>query len=144
MPQASARRDDSLASRRLTAVLIGLFALLALTVTCAGVVGVVAFHVSQRTHEIGIRMALGADRNELIGMMFTEAMAPVVAGLGVGFIGAVAVSGALRGLLFEIGPTDPGTFALGLALLACVAGLACLGPARRASAVSPLEALREG
>ncbi len=137
-------RDDSLASRRLTAVLIGLFALLALAVTCAGVVGVVAFHVSQRTHEIGIRMALGADRNELIGMMFAEAMVPVVAGLGIGFIGAVAVSGALRGLLFEIRPTDPGTFALGLAFLACVAALACLGPARRASAVSPLEALREG
>jgi putative ABC transport system permease protein len=137
-------RDDSLASRKLTAGLIGLFALLALAVTCAGVIGVVAFHVSQRTHEIGIRMALGADRSGLVRMMVLQAMMPVVVGLAIGSFGALALSGALRGLLFEIRPTDPGTFVLGLAVLAGAAALACLAPARRAAAVSPLEALREG
>jgi hypothetical protein len=73
-----------------------------------------------------------------------QTMAPVIAGLVLGSIGALALSGVLAGLLFEIRPTDPGTFALGIAVLAAVAALACLAPARRASAVSPLEALRQG
>jgi putative ABC transport system permease protein len=137
-------RHESLASRRLTALLVGLFALLALGVTCAGVAGVVAFSVNQRTHEIGIRMALGARRSGLVGMLLGQAMGPVVMGLVIGAAGARSLSGVLGALLYEVRPADPGTFVVVSLVVCVVAGLACLVPARRASAVSPLEALREG
>ena len=137
-------RDESLASRRLTVVLVGLFALLALGVTCAGVAAVVAFSVNQRTHEIGIRMALGAGRQGVVGMLLGQAIRPVFTGLLIGVMGALALSGVLGALLFEVRPADPATFAAVSVVLCLVAGLACLVPARRASAVSPLEALREG
>jgi putative ABC transport system permease protein len=137
-------RGESLASRRLTALLVGLFALLALGVTCAGVAGVVSFSVSQRTHEIGIRMALGALRPEVVRMLVEQAMRPVFTGLVLGAGGALALSGVLAVLLFEVRPADPLTFLVVSLVLAGIAGAACLVPARRASAVSPLDALREG
>jgi putative ABC transport system permease protein len=137
-------RGESLASRRLTALLVGLLALLALGVTCAGVGGVVSFSVGQRTHEIGIRMALGALRPEVVRMLVGQAMQPVLTGLVLGAGGALALSGVPAVLLFEVRPADPLTFLTVSLVLAGIAGAACLVPARRASAVSPLDALREG
>ncbi len=137
-------RDESLASRRLTVMLMGLFAVLALMVTCAGIVGVVSFSVNQRMHEIGVRMALGADRARVVAMVIAHAMRPVLVGLACGAAVALSVSGVVASLLFDVRPTDPLTFAAVVVALGGVAVIACLVPARRASGVSPLTVLREG
>jgi putative ABC transport system permease protein len=103
---------------------------------------VISFSVNERTREIGIRMALGANRGDVLRMVLGQGMRVsaigIVAGLGIAF----AVTRLLRTLLFEVSATDPGTFALVVALLTLVALLACYLPARRATRVDPLEALR--
>ena len=135
-------RRNSLASPRLTTTLLTMFAVLALIITAAGLAGVIAFTVSQRTHEIGIRMALGAERGTVLGMVLRQGLAMVVVGLAIGVAGAVALSHVMSGLLFGVEATDPLTFvAVGLLLFA-VALAACLIPARRATAISPMLALR--
>ncbi len=137
-------RAQSLASSRVTASLLGLFALLALLITAAGLAGVIAFSVSQRTREIGVRMALGADGREVLGMVLHEGMRLVVAGLALGLGGAVALTRLMAGLLYGVPATDPLTF-MGVALvLLAVAAVACLVPARRATTVDPIVALRSG
>lgn len=136
-------RNGSLSSRRLTTLLVGLFAALALGVTCAGVAGVAAFSVSRRTHEIGIRLALGADRSALLTMLIRQAMRPVAGGILLGAIVAPALAGLLGALLFEVRPADPPSFVAASLVLGLVGCAACLVPARRVSAVSPLDALRE-
>jgi predicted permease len=135
-------REQSLASPRLTSVLLGLFALLALVITAAGIGGVMGLSVSQRTKEIGIRMALGASPNSVLWMVLRQGMTLIVVGLGLGI--AIAVSGTrlMQGLLFGIEPTDPWTLSGVTLLLLMVAALACYGPARRATSVDPLTALR--
>jgi putative ABC transport system permease protein len=135
-------RGESLASPRLTASLLGMFALLALVITGAGLAGVVAFSVSQRTQEIGVRMALGAERGEVLSMVLRQGMRLVLAGLVLGVAGALLATRLISGLLYGVGTTDPLTFAgVGLVLMA-VAAAACLVPARRAATVDPIIALR--
>jgi len=133
---------DSLSDLNLYLWLMGLFAGLALLLATAGIYGVVSYAVSRRTHEIGIRMALGAERWDVLGMVLRRTL--VLAGVGVvfGTAGALAVTRVLAKFLFDVKPTDPATFAAVAALLGCVAVLAGLIPARRASGVDPVEALR--
>jgi predicted permease len=135
-------RGESLASPRLTASLLVMFALLALLITGAGLAGVVAFSVSQRTQEIGVRMALGAERSQVLSMVLGEGMRLVFAGLVLGVAGALAATRLMSGLLFGVDATDPITFLAVSAVLALVALAACLVPARRATAVDPMVALR--
>ena len=135
-------RGEALANPRLTTTLILLFALLALCITAAGLGGVVAFSVSQRTQEIGVRMALGAGRAEVLGMVLREGLRLVGLGLVLGALAAVLLGRLITGLLFHVETTDPLTFA-GMALvLVLIAAAACLVPARRAATVDPLVALR--
>jgi putative ABC transport system permease protein len=135
-------RSGSLAPPRLTALLLGLFAALALVIAAAGIGGVLAFAVTQRTHEIGIRVALGARPAAVVAMVVGQVAVMVAAGLGLGLAGAFAVGRLMSGLLYEVRPTDPGTLVLVSLVLAAVALAACLGPARRATAIPPLLALR--
>jgi putative ABC transport system permease protein len=133
---------DSISSQRLTAALIGLFGALALALAAIGVFGVLSFTVSQRTNEIGIRMALGAGRSEVLRLVLREGMMLATVGVGLGVLGALALTRLLSGLLFGVGPTDPLTFAAVLALLTSVSFVACYLPGRRAAAVEPMVALR--
>jgi putative ABC transport system permease protein len=135
-------RSESLASPRLTTVLLVLFGLLALVIAATGIGGVIAFSVGQRTREIGVRMALGAERRVILGMVLKQAMSLVLAGLSLGVLGALALSRLVGGLLFGVAPTDPVTFAAVALVLVLVATLACFVPARRAATVDPLVALR--
>lgn len=135
-------RAESVAAPRLTTNLLGLFALLALAIAAAGIGGVMALVVSQRKHEIGVRMAVGARPAEILRMVLGQGMGLALLGIGLGLLGALALTRGLRGLLFEIEPTDPLTF-LGVAsVLAFAALLASYIPARRAAGVDPLIALR--
>jgi predicted permease len=135
-------RGEALASPRLTTTLLLMFALLALCITAAGLGGVVAFSVSQRTQEIGVRMALGAGRGEVLGMVLREGLRLVVFGLALGIAAAMLLTQLMTGLLFHVEATDPITF-VGMALiLVLIAAVACLAPARRASTVDPMVALR--
>jgi putative ABC transport system permease protein len=135
-------RRTSLAPARLTTALIGLFALLALVITAAGIGGVMALMVSQRIHEIGIRMALGATPGEILRMVVGQGLALVGIGLVLGIVGAFALTRFVSGLLFQTEPTDPVTFVAVPVVLLLVAASACLVPARRATRVDPLVALR--
>ncbi len=135
-------RSASLSAPRLTATLIGVFAGIALLITAAGLAGVIAFSVNQRSQEFGVRMALGASRASVLQLVLGQGLRLVVLGLVLGGIAAVALSNTVRALLFDTEPTDLTTFAGVAALLAIVALLACLLPARRASSVDPLVALR--
>jgi len=135
-------RGEALANPRLTTTLVLLFALLALCITAAGLGGVVAFSVSQRTQEIGVRMALGAGRGEVLGMVLREGLRLLGLGLVLGALAAVVLGRLITGLLYHVETTDPITFAgMGL-VLALIAAVACLVPARRAATVDPLVALR--
>jgi len=135
-------RDDSLASPRLTAILLSLFAVLALVITAAGISGIVALAVSQRTHEIGIRMVLGATPADVLRMVLRQGMAPVLIGLGLGVAGALALTRLMSSLLFDVEPADPLTFVASLLAAAVIAAVACLWPARRATSIQPIVALR--
>lgn len=135
-------RQDALASPRLTAMLLGLFALLALVVTVTGIAGVMAFSVSQRTREMGIRMALGARKSGVLAMVVRQGMGLVGVGLIFGIVGALAFGRVLSGLLFDTPATDPATFVVVSASLLVASLVACLVPARRATSVDPVEALR--
>jgi len=134
--------DRTLTPRRLRTMLVALFAFVALVITAAGIAGVVSFSVNQRTTEIGVRMALGARRSEVVSMVLRQGLTPVAIGLAVGAGGAVVVTRVLTKLLFAIEPTDPPTFAIVIGVLALVAAVACLAPARRAAAIDPMQALR--
>jgi putative ABC transport system permease protein len=135
-------RRESIASPRLTAGLLGSFATLALVISVTGIAGVIGFSVSQRSNEIGIRMALGANRQSVLGMVLRQGMTMVVAGLAVGLAGAIALNRTMSGLLFGIEPTDPLTYAGVALLLAAAAAAATLVPARRAATIEPMKALR--
>jgi putative ABC transport system permease protein len=135
-------RSGALASPRLTAILLLACAAVAVLITATGLGGVLAYAVSQRTHEFGIRLALGALPRSVVGMVVRQGLGLTALGLALGFAGALAFSRLLKGLLFGVTPTDPPTFLAVAALLAIVALAACLLPARRATAVAPAEALR--
>jgi predicted permease len=135
-------RSHSLAPPRLTALLVTLFAGVALVITAAGIAGVVSFSVNQRTTEIGVRMALGAPRSSVVRMIVRQGLTPVTIGLASGLAVALMMTRAVARLLFAVEPTDPITYAAVIAVLAAVAALACLAPARRAAAIDPMRALR--
>jgi len=124
--------------------LIGAFSVVALVLAAIGIYGVVAYSVAERIHEIGIRVALGAGRADVVGMVLRRLLALLIPGVAVGVIGALATTRVLASLLFEIRPNDPATFISVAVLLATVAIVAGMAPARRASRVDPLVALREG
>ena len=135
-------RSNALASPRLTATLLSLFAALALSVTCAGIAGVIAFAVGERRQEFGIRMALGAKPGSVLGLVLRQSMTLVAAGLALGLVGAHLLARLMSGLLFEVNATDPPTFLAMSVVLVAVALLASFFPARRATAVDPMIALR--
>ncbi len=135
-------RSNALASPRLTATLLSLFAALALAVTCAGIAGVMAFAVGERRQEFGIRMALGAKPGSVLTLVLRESMTLVAAGLALGLVGAHLLARLMSGLLFEVNATDPPTFLAMSVVLVTVALLASFLPARRATAVDPMIALR--
>src|SRR5262245_2482166 len=147
-------RADGLAPRRVVVGLIGIFGLLALVITAAGIAGVIAFSVNQRTHEFGVRMALGADRARVLTLVVREGIVLVGIGLALGLLGAFALTRAIVAVIFTqqnsagftllvtTNPTDLLTYAAVAATLMGVGVLACLMPARRAASVDPLIALR--
>jgi len=122
--------------------MICLVALTALLLAGLGSYGVISYMVSERTHEIGIRLALGAQRRNILQMVLRQGLGLAIAGAGVGLVGALIVSHLMAGLLYGVRPTDPVTFAGVALLLIGVAVLACYLPARRAIRVDPLTALR--
>jgi putative ABC transport system permease protein len=135
-------RSEALAAPRLTATLLGVFAALALLVTLAGIGGVIATSVQQRTKEFGLRMALGARRDNVLMMVVRQGLTLVLIGLAIGIVGALAAGRVLSAYLYQTAPRDPLIFA-GVAALFILSGIvACLIPARRATTVDPLIALR--
>jgi putative ABC transport system permease protein len=133
----------SVAERRFALELLGIFATVALLLAAIGIYGVMSHSFSQRTQEVGIRIALGAQRVDILRMAMTEGARMVIIGLASGLVGAAIVTRIFRSMLFEVGPADPITFVSVSGLLAGVALLACYLPARRATCVNPLVALRE-
>jgi putative ABC transport system permease protein len=134
--------SESLAPSRLTMLLLSLFAVLALAITIAGIAGVMALWVGQRTNEIGIRMALGATPFDVVGLVMRQGLGLVVIGLVIGLVGAVALSTLLSGLLFGTEVVDPATYVGVSLVLLGAAAAACFLPARRATAIDPILALR--
>jgi predicted permease len=138
----SALVDEQLARPRFYLLLLSLFAVLAVALAAVGVYGVVAYVVTQRTREIGLRMALGATPRQVVGLMLWQGLRPAVLGRALGLGVAVAAGRLLQGLLYEVQPHDPMTLiSVSMAVLAVVM-IACGIPARRASAVAPSDALR--
>ena len=135
-------KSESVASDKLQTRLLGIFAAAAMLLAAIGIYGVIAYAVVQRTHEMGIRAALGASAGNLLRLVLTSGMALAAAGLALGFLGSLAVTRLMSNLLFGVSPRDPATLALVAALLGCVAFIACLIPARRATKVDPVVALR--
>jgi putative ABC transport system permease protein len=133
---------DSISTERLMTWLLFAFATVALVMAAAGLYGVIAYAVAQRTQEIGVRMALGADPRAVVRLIAAEGVKVTVAGMMAGTVGAAIASRALRGLLFDVSPADPLTYAAVLALFAATACAALIIPARRALRVDPLTALR--
>src|SRR5262245_1662491 len=134
--------STSLAQRRLTMVLLGVFALTAVTLAAVGIYGVMSYSMAQRRRELGIRMALGAKGRDVLAMIMRQGMKQALLGVALGLFGAFWLTDLIKGLLFGVRPTDPMTFAAVASLLVAVAMLACYLPARRATKVDPLVALR--
>ena len=119
-----------------------MFAAVALLLASIGLYGVIAYSVAQRTHEIGIRVALGATRRHIFELVIRQCAVLAIAGIGVGFAGALALQSVLATMVYGVRPTDPATYAAVGGLLAMISLVACYIPARRAMGVDPLVALR--
>jgi predicted permease len=136
--------DATLGHRRLTMTLLGVFAGIALLLVIIGLYGVIAYSVVQRTQEVGIRRALGADRGDILGLVLRQALAVTFAGLLAGLAGAFAVTRLMRSLLFDVTASDPATFIAVAVVFTMVALAASLIPAWRALRIDPMTALRAG
>jgi putative ABC transport system permease protein len=136
------RVEASTAEPRFQARMLGTFSLLALVLSSVGIYGVLAYQVAQRRREIGIRMALGAERRDVLQMVLQRILLLAASGIVFGTLGALAITRVLTKFLFEVKPTDPATFAAVAVLLSSVALIAALIPARRATKVDPMVALR--
>jgi putative ABC transport system permease protein len=134
--------SQSMARQRFELFLLALFAALALMLAAVGIYGLLAFTVNRRTHEIGLRMALGAPADNVLRLVVSQGMKLVLLGLACGGIASLLLMRLMRGLLFELSPADPLTVAAASLLLALVGALACYIPARRAASVDPMVALR--
>jgi putative ABC transport system permease protein len=135
--------DAAFSEHRFTTLALGAFAALALALAALGIYAVMAFSVAQQTRELGVRLVLGASPSSLLRGVLRQGAGLVVPGLVLGLGGALAFSRVLRGLLFDVSPTDVATFAVVAGLLGAVAVLACWLPARRAARLDPSVALRE-
>jgi putative ABC transport system permease protein len=133
---------SSRAQRRLTLILLVSFAVLALLLATVGIYGVMSYSVRQRTHEVGIRMALGARPEQVLKLVLMQGMKLALVGVAMGLLAAWALTQVIESLLFEVSATDPLTFVAITALLTFVALVACWIPARRAASVDPMIALR--
>jgi putative ABC transport system permease protein len=133
---------NSLGARRFPMLLLMGFSFVALALAAVGIAGVVSFSVSQRTREIGIRMALGARKGDVVRLVLNRHMGAAVVGIGLGLLGSYALTKFLAELLFEVKPMDAGVLASVTIVLVSVAFLACYLPARRATKVDPMTALR--
>jgi putative ABC transport system permease protein len=133
---------ESIAQRRFNMLLLAVFAGVAVLLAAVGLYGVMSYMVSQRTHEIGLRMALGAQARDILGMAVRQGLVLIITGLGVGLAGALVLTRVMSGLLYGVGTTDPATFAAIVLLLAVVSLIACYIPARRATRIDPLIALK--
>ena len=134
--------SGSLTQRRFTLEMVGLFALTALFLAAIGIYGVISYIVTERTHEIGIRLALGASRSNILRIVLRQGLGLAIVGVAVGLVCSLIVSHLMASLLYGVRPTDPLTFASVAFLFIGVAGLACYLPARRAMKVDPMFALR--
>ena len=132
----------SVQGRKFALILIGAFSGIALALSVVGIYGVTAYNVAQRTREIGLRIALGAQRSELLGAVLRQGMLLVACGVATGVIASVALTRFLATMLFDVQPTDRLTFASVVLLLIAVSAAACFVPARRAMHVDPMVALR--
>ena len=134
--------SNSVSGQRFNALLLGIFASLALILASIGVFGVINYSVAQRTHEIGIRLALGAQRGDVFKLIVGHGLILALAGVTIGAIGAITLTRLMAGLLFGVSPTDITTFVSVSFIVIVVATFACYLPARRATKVDPLVALR--
>jgi len=134
--------SSALATPRLTGFLLGAFAAIALALAAVGIYGVLSYLVSQRTHEIGIRLAIGADRRRVLGMILRQGVTLAIAGIAMGVVGAFALTRVMETLLYQVKPNDPVTFASVSLALIVVAAIASYLPALRATRVSQVKALR--
>jgi putative ABC transport system permease protein len=135
--------QESLAGDRFNTALFGSFAAVALLLAAVGIYGVMSFVVAQRTHEIGLRMALGAARSRVLWHVMREGTVTALTGIVLGSIGAYFVGRAMQGMVYGVGAIDPLAFGVVATTLLMAALLACLVPARRAMAVDPMTALRQ-
>ena len=137
------RITESVAQPRLETILLGGFGILALVLACIGIYGVLAYAVSQRLREIGVRVALGATSGTILREILRSGLSLAVLGLFIGLAAALALTRYLEALLYSVRPTDPAVFVLAIATLLLVAASACYLPARRAARVDPIVVLRE-
>jgi putative ABC transport system permease protein len=134
--------SESVGQRRFSMLLLGGFALLALFLAAVGIYGIVAYSVTQRTQEIGVRMAIGAERSDVLALIVGSGMRLALVGVAIGLAGALALSRLIETMLFDVRPFDPASYAATAALLLAIAALACYVPARRAMRVDPIIAIR--